>query len=456
MISSFKVAGFRSLQDFSIDLRPGLNVLVGPNGAGKTNIVDALELLSLLGEKPVSEAIGQLGGTGAIISKISSDTYAKEIRFEVTGDRLITREKYLEYSHAQLAARESLRGIRWARYRYVVVISVDKERVRIGQETFALWLNKVRRTRGEVEPVTVVGQKPDYGISRVVDVGQSRLTTFYSSALAEKFSDFHYERRLQNQLNDKIFGEADFGGEKSLIWHIRQMGRSFILRKVLDDFVLGAPLNIVPSRVREAMDISAEPELQRDGYGFGAVLWALQKRSMDGWRSKNKPTVAKLVEYARRANPNIDSITAELDPWDSKIRVAVGMSGDRGTVKVPISALSDGTLKWLALMIAVITGVRMLAIEEPENYVHPAIQKALVEILRERFGDGAGGHEFVLLTTHSETLINGLVPDEMVVVSMSEGRTSVSRPRDAALLLSEIRKTGFGLGHYYLMGALSD
>jgi len=456
LISSFKVSGFRSLQNFSMRLRPGLNVLVGPNGAGKTNIVDALELLSLLCEKPVGEAVGQLGGTGAIVAKASDDTYASQVRFEVVGDRLISREKYLEFSHASLAGRSSLRGLRWARYRYDLVISIDKDRVHVKEESLAVWLNKTRRTKGEIRPVAEPSQKVDYVVNRKGDHSGELRAAVAMSTVAANFSDYYYNRRFQDGLSDSSSGDTT--GEKTFMWHARQVGRSFFINRFLDDFSLGAPFNIAPSRVRQSMDISSAPVLQRDGYGFGAALWALQKGSVDRQGDKAHQSVEKLVSYAQRANPNIRSISAELDPWDSKFRVAVeiyaGGTSKEATVKVPLASLSDGTLKWLALMMAVITGVRMLAIEEPENYVHPAIQKALVEILRERFSDAAESQEFILLTTHSETLLNALLPDEIEVVSMSEGQTTVARLADAKSLMDEIRKTGFGLGHFYMMGAL--
>ena len=41
------ISGFRSLIDFQIRLRPGLNVLVGPNGSGKTNFIEFLDFLEL-------------------------------------------------------------------------------------------------------------------------------------------------------------------------------------------------------------------------------------------------------------------------------------------------------------------------------------------------------------------------------------------------------------------------
>jgi len=48
-ISQLRVRGFHSLQDVSIQFRPGLNVLVGKNNSGKSNIIRAIDYL--LGEK---------------------------------------------------------------------------------------------------------------------------------------------------------------------------------------------------------------------------------------------------------------------------------------------------------------------------------------------------------------------------------------------------------------------
>jgi putative ATP-dependent endonuclease of OLD family len=43
-LAQISVKGFRNLNGFTIDLRPGLNVLLGENNIGKTNLLDALRL----------------------------------------------------------------------------------------------------------------------------------------------------------------------------------------------------------------------------------------------------------------------------------------------------------------------------------------------------------------------------------------------------------------------------
>ena len=60
--TSYFVNGFRSLIDFHITLRPGLNVLVGPNGSGKTNFIEFLDFLDATVKAGASTAVSTAGG----------------------------------------------------------------------------------------------------------------------------------------------------------------------------------------------------------------------------------------------------------------------------------------------------------------------------------------------------------------------------------------------------------
>jgi AAA15 family ATPase/GTPase len=42
-ISQVHLKGYKSIRDMSIDLLPGLNIIIGPNGSGKTNFLDFLD-----------------------------------------------------------------------------------------------------------------------------------------------------------------------------------------------------------------------------------------------------------------------------------------------------------------------------------------------------------------------------------------------------------------------------
>lgn len=63
---------------------------------------------------------------------------------------------------------------------------------------------------------------------------------------------------------------------------------------------------------------------------------------------------------------------------------------------------------------------------------------------------------FVLMTTHSETLLNAARPNEVLVVSMRDGCTIANRPINQEEIMQEISDTGFGLGHMYVTGVLDN
>src|SRR5215212_11745850 len=62
MITRIEINGFKSFQNFTMDLLP-FQVFIGPNGVGKTNLFDAVSLLSHLADNnTVEEALRQSRG----------------------------------------------------------------------------------------------------------------------------------------------------------------------------------------------------------------------------------------------------------------------------------------------------------------------------------------------------------------------------------------------------------
>ena len=61
MIIRIELDGFKTFQDFKLDLSP-FQVIVGPNGAGKSNLFDALHLLSNLAVKNLISAFQEIRG----------------------------------------------------------------------------------------------------------------------------------------------------------------------------------------------------------------------------------------------------------------------------------------------------------------------------------------------------------------------------------------------------------
>jgi predicted ATPase len=108
---------------------------------------------------------------------------------------------------------------------------------------------------------------------------------------------------------------------------------------------------------------------------------------------------------------------------------------------------SAGTLRILAVMTALYGGIdaaSLVAIEEPENYVHPAALQALAENIQE-----ASASTQIILTTHSPLLLNYFSPEDICVVKRSENGTQIYPEQQPDAIRKALEEAGFGLGAFY-------
>jgi predicted ATPase len=89
------------------------------------------------------------------------------------------------------------------------------------------------------------------------------------------------------------------------------------------------------------------------------------------------------------------------------------------------SEMSDGTLRLLGLLLAIYQPQRpsLLAIEEPEATVHPAVAELVLQVLLDASHDRQ-----VLITTHSPDILDAkeLSDEQIRAVTMAQGRTSIA------------------------------
>ena len=117
MLTRLEVDGFKSLQEFAVDLEP-FTVLIGPNSAGKSNLIEAIALLSRLARLPTVNALQQ--GRGLIIDQFTrrGATSADTIRFalETFGVKSGTEAERERYTRVRaeyaLALREGSSAVR--------------------------------------------------------------------------------------------------------------------------------------------------------------------------------------------------------------------------------------------------------------------------------------------------------------------------------------------------------
>ena len=97
-----------------------------------------------------------------------------------------------------------------------------------------------------------------------------------------------------------------------------------------------------------------------------------------------------------------------------------------GDITIPSTRLSDGTLRYLALLAILChpAPAPMVCLEEPELGLHPDILPGLADLLRE-----ASERCQFIVTTHSDTLVDALTdtPESIVFCEKENGQTKLKR-----------------------------
>jgi predicted ATPase len=126
---------------------------------------------------------------------------------------------------------------------------------------------------------------------------------------------------------------------------------------------------------------------------------------------------------------------------------------------LPEFAVSDGTIHTLALLVALETRPRLalrrpriLAMEEPENAIHPWAQGT---ILRRAHELTTRGRRQVLVTTHSAVILDAIRPGSLFVVAHDGVSSNVTpAPRLRQDLERRLKETGMTLGESWQHGLL--
>jgi predicted ATPase len=123
---------------------------------------------------------------------------------------------------------------------------------------------------------------------------------------------------------------------------------------------------------------------------------------------------------------NVEIVSSELSSLDTLV-----MYDKSFTKPFTKDLLSDGTFNTLALLTAVYQADKpqFLCLEEPENGLHPQVIRELVTFFREACQNG----HYIWLNTHSQTLVDCLTTDEIILVDKIKGETQVKQLKGRSL-----------------------
>lgn len=390
MITRLELDGFKTFQDFKLELAP-FQVIVGPNGAGKSNLFDALRLLSRLADSDLRSAFQALRGeAGELFTALPDGQPTTQMRLAV--EMLVERQVQDSWG-----AQADLKHTR-LRYELKIARRADEqglERLYVTHESLApirrrddgwfkrhvgkeeAWRTPLKTGRGT--PFISTGMKEGIATIELHQDGHGGR----KASVAEKV-----ERTVLSGVTNTEFPHAFAAREEMRAWRFLQLN---------------------PEVLREPGPMLAQPFVEPDGSNLPSALARMQAEDPLALRDISRD-LANLV-------PGILQVEVEQDqPRNRYIIWAKTQDGRSFSSRV----LSDGTLRLLAL-VALKNDPQhrgTLCFEEPENGVHPFRLKNIVQLLRELatdFSDPEQANEplrQLLVNTHSPVLVGqpGVLP----------------------------------------------
>ena len=445
MLTRLKVNGFKNLQDVDVRFGP-FTCVAGPNGVGKSNLFDAIHFLSLLAEKTFVEAAAAVRGVegrmGDVATLFRNDggELAEEMSFEA---EMIIPERGTdelgapaEASHTFLVYTLRLRRrsdpshhagpleLTKEEMRYVLL---SEARDRLGFEHTPAWRRSVVKGR-RTTPYIHTENPPE------VPVGLVPIEAEFTSGIPGD-AGTGLQTTPSRQTHIKIHADTKNGGGGSRTVlattmprtalstaHIASEYRTLVLAR--KEMMGWTQFQLEPSALRAPDPFSAPRGVAHNGAHLPATLRALAFERTRGGTVTQEDVYSEVANRLSELFEDVKALTVEEDPTRELYSIVLqDMRGGRHRA----SALSDGTLRFLALTIleASAQGPSLLCLEEPENGIHPVRLPAMIALVEEiavRVDEECGPHNplrQVLINTHSPSVV-ALVPNGSLVLAQSE------------------------------------
>lgn len=402
MITELRVENFKSFgsDTASLPLCP-LNFIVGANASGKTNLISALRFLKIALLQNVDIAVAEFEGPSEVRNKIQRERQEPKpvrIRLEIDGAKL------RKIRFPGKPPRQALS--------YTYLVEID---LRSAEEE-----PQVLREELSAEFSGDSGGSLDYRMTR------SENQVSIEDAVFERSSAEPIPITPQDAMR-LAAGTGFFSPPLAIFRHYVE-GWSFF--------------NISPEVARRPCKELPELNLGEAGEYLAAILHRLEKRNGE------QGSLDQMIAGLKGAVPGFKSIRTKPLAVEGKWTFQVVEDRIRGAINP--RSVSDGTIRLLTLMVIAHWSARtsaLLAIEEPENGLHPHLSEHIVGLLR-----AASEHRQVLVTSHSPNFLDHLRPEEVILCDKIDGFTRVRHASDVAEIGTFQKR--FRLGELWEQGTL--
>lgn len=398
MLTRLRIQGFKNIVDAEVRFGP-FTCIAGANGAGKSNLFDAIQFLRDLAEFPIIEAaarvrdpVGKSGDIRAIFTQHAKPTEQK-VRFDA--DFIVPPAVRDDFNrHTQPTATYLTYTLELA---YVAAIGQASERLELVHEALTYIPASQAKKR------LAFAHTPAF---RESVVSNDRRAPYISTEQEEGKSVIKLHQ--DGGSSGKPVRVPAEGSPKTLVGGNNTSDYPTVLaaRREMQSWTL---LQLEPSALRQPDPFSADPRVASNGAHLAATLQRLDAE-------------ATISNQLAQLLDDVGNVSVDKD--DSRRTLTLQVTGRNG-VSHPARALSDGTLRFLALAILAADpdSGRLLCLEEPENGIHPSRIPAILELLQSMAVDPAEpvGHDNplkqVVINTHSPSVISALNTADIVMVS---------------------------------------
>ena len=414
MLTRLQVSGFKNLVNVDVRFGP-FTCVVGPNGAGKSNLFDAIRFLQALAGGTLMEAAASVRDQDSRTADVrnlfhrAGDRHAERMSFTV---EMIVPEKAVDD-----LGQEAEASITFLRYALDLAyketgdspipgaLEITKEElVHIAQRDAWKHLPFPHRAKDWRRSV-VRGQRRAPAFISTGREGEIRVIKLHQDG----GSSGRPLRRPAANLPRTVLSAANAAESPTAV----------VARREMESWRM---LQLEPSALRRPDEFTSPTHLKPDGSHLAATLYRLARTARQDGSPQEAWAAQTCSRITNRLSELIDDVRdVRIDRDEKREILTLYVRNAEGTLH-PARALSDGTLRFLALAVVEmdsdVQGV--ICLEEPENGIHPARIPAILRLLRDIAVDTSelvgpdNPLRQVIVNTHSPAVFQE-VPDDSVV-----------------------------------------
>ncbi|NWJ42486.1 MAG: AAA family ATPase [Geothrix sp.] len=393
MITKLSLENWKSFEKGELHFDP-MTVLIGTNASGKSNALDALMFL-----------YRSVSGTN-LTSSIRGEQNLPAVRGGLDWAARSPGNKFRIGVTVEPFQQDQLEII--SEYTYTIECVINANRCEVNSESIIRKKYKVSKngTRKFIQNAEVGLLRTD-----LCAIGSPTITARLYNGKSGTVRFMTRSSSLLFQLNNTELA-LDISEGVSLL---------------VSDFKKIFILDPIPSHMRDYRKLS--DELEPDANNVAGVLAAFPP--------KEKAEIEAQITEFTRALPekDIKHVFAEAVGKynsDAMLYCEEGWNADSKNQIVDARGMSDGTLRFIAIVTALLTRPiqSLLVIEEVDNGLHPSRAKILINMLKKL---SAKRHIDLLITTHNATLLDEMGPEMLAFIAIAH-RDSITGNSHISLL----------------------